>query len=73
MIDAYADSTLFPKESPKALGLDLTNTVLRAEGVTHPGGFSSAKHRGLSEPDGGRNDADRLGDFRREQNRNRRG
>jgi hypothetical protein len=34
MIDAYADSTLFPKESPKALGLNLTNAVLRAEGVT---------------------------------------
>ena len=39
MIDAYADSTLFPKESPEALGLDLTNAVLRAEGVTHPGAF----------------------------------
>ena len=34
MIDAYADSTLFPKESPKALGLDLTK-----ESVTHPGAF----------------------------------
>ena len=33
MIDVYADSTLFPKESHKALGLDLTNAVLRAEGV----------------------------------------
>lgn len=73
MIDVYADSTLFPKESPEALGRDLTNAVLRAEGVTHPGGLSSAKHRGLSEPDRGRNDDDGLGDFRREQNRNRRG
>ena len=39
MIDVYADSSLFPKESHKALGLDLTNAVLRTEGVTHPGAF----------------------------------
>ena len=43
MIDAYADSTLFPKESHEALGLDLTNAVLRAEGVTHPGAFHLRK------------------------------
>jgi hypothetical protein len=39
MIDVYADSALFPKESRKALGLALTNAVLSAEGVTHPGNF----------------------------------
>jgi hypothetical protein len=27
MIDVYADSTLFPEESHKALGLDLTNAL----------------------------------------------
>jgi hypothetical protein len=72
MIDAYADSALFPKESPKAPGLDLTNAVLLAEGVTHPGAFhlrNIAAFLNLRE----RNDDDGLGDFRREQNRNRRG
>jgi phenylpyruvate tautomerase PptA (4-oxalocrotonate tautomerase family) len=39
MIDVYADSTLFPKESRKALGLDLTKAVPRAEGVVQPGTF----------------------------------
>jgi len=39
IIDVYAYSTLFAKESHKALGLDLTNAVLRAEGVTHPAAF----------------------------------
>jgi phenylpyruvate tautomerase PptA (4-oxalocrotonate tautomerase family) len=39
MIDVYADSTLFPKESRKMLGLDLTKAVLRAEGVAQPGMF----------------------------------
>ena len=39
MIDVYADSTLFSKELHKALGLDLTNAELRAEGVTDPGAF----------------------------------
>ena len=39
IIDDYADSALFLKESPEALGLDLTNTELRAERVTHPGAF----------------------------------
>ena len=39
MIDVYAASTLFPKESRKALGLDLTKAVLRAEGVAQPGMF----------------------------------
>jgi phenylpyruvate tautomerase PptA (4-oxalocrotonate tautomerase family) len=39
MIDVYADGTLFPMESHKALRLDLTNAVLRAEGVTHSGAF----------------------------------
>ena len=39
MIDVYAESTLFQKESRRALGLDLTNAVLRAEGVAQPGMF----------------------------------
>jgi phenylpyruvate tautomerase PptA (4-oxalocrotonate tautomerase family) len=39
MIDVYADSTLFPRESRNALGLDLTKAVLRAEGVAEPGTF----------------------------------
>lgn len=36
MIDVYADSTLFPKESRKTLGLDLTKAVIHAEGVAQP-------------------------------------
>ena len=39
MIDVYAESALFPKDSRKALGLDLTKAVLRAEGVAQPGTF----------------------------------
>ena len=30
---------LYSRRNRLALGLDLTNTVLRAEGVTHPGAF----------------------------------
>jgi hypothetical protein len=39
MIDVYADSTLFPKESRNTLGLDLTKAVLRAQGVAEQGTF----------------------------------
>ena len=34
-----ANSTLFPRESRNALGLDLTKAVLRAEGIAEPGTF----------------------------------
>jgi hypothetical protein len=57
MIDVYADSTLFPKQSRHALGLDLTNAVLGAEGVAHPGMFH-LRNTGFSAPDGGTNDDD---------------
>lgn len=73
MIDAYADCTLFPKQSPKALALGSDERRAPRRGRDEPWGPSSAKHSGFSEPDGGRNDDDGLGDFRRAQNRNRRG
>jgi hypothetical protein len=50
MIDAYADSTLFPKESPKALVRSDERRAPR-RGRDAPGGLSSAKHCGLSEPE----------------------
>jgi hypothetical protein len=52
MIDVYAERALFPKETHKALGLDLTKAVLRAEGVAQyerlqriEGGYPSSSHR----------------------------
>jgi len=58
MIDVYADSTLFPKESRKALGLDLTKARAPRRGSSPAGDVSSSKHRGLSTLDGRRNDND---------------
>ena len=52
MIDVYAERALFPKETHKAFGLDLTKAVLRAEGVAQyerlqriEGGYPSSSHR----------------------------
>jgi len=42
MIDLYADKNVIPADSLRALGLDLTHAVLRAEGVTKPGPFHLA-------------------------------
>ena len=39
MVDAYADSTLFPKESPKALGLGSDERPAPRRGRDAPGAF----------------------------------
>ncbi len=39
MIDVYAPSDLFPAESDRELGRELTAAVLRAEGVPTPGPY----------------------------------
>lgn len=39
MIDVYARDDLFPKDSDRKLGQELTLAVLRAEGVKTPGPF----------------------------------
>ena len=50
MIDVYADKSLIPADSLRALGFDLTHAVLRAEGVTQPGPFHLANTASFIHP-----------------------